>query len=179
MKMQESNATSDTENGANGRCGSPVVEIERCSAFPDDEHGQNAGSQSVEDGNHDHAHLERVLRLHHTILREEKEDSAESGGDTGSDGPGGKHLGDTTPGPVNAVGSDGSEANTNDTTDDAVGCRDGETDPCCEGQEERGTDERAKHAHHEDTGCVDEGIGGDDVVLDSTGDTRSVEVGRQ
>lgn len=41
---EESDATSNAEDGADGRCGSPVIEVERCSTLPDNEHGQNAGS---------------------------------------------------------------------------------------------------------------------------------------
>ena len=173
---EESNATGNTKDGTDGRCSSPVVKVEGCSALPDDEHGQDSGCQSVEDRNHDHAHLERVLRLHHTVLGEEEEDGTESSRDTRGNGPGGENLGNTTPGPVDTVGSDGSEANTDDTADDAVGCRDWKTDPCCESQEERGANERAKHAHHEDAWCVDEGIDGNDIVFDGTGDTGSVKV---
>lgn len=60
---------------------------------------------------------------------------------------------------------------------DAVGGGDGKTDPRSEGKEERGTDESAEHAQHQNTGSLGEVINGDDTALDGAGDTSTVERG--
>lgn len=54
---EESDGAGDTEDGADGGSGSPVVKVKGCSAFPNDEHGQDAGGEGVEDGDHEHADL--------------------------------------------------------------------------------------------------------------------------
>lgn len=115
----------------------PVVEIKRSSALPDDQHGQDGAGQTEVERHCDHADQQRVLRPHDPVLGEGEENGTKAAGDTGSDSPCCEDLRDTFPGPVDALSTDGSEADTDDTTDDAVSRGDGQADLGREGQEGR------------------------------------------
>lgn len=114
---KESAATTDTEDGTNSGCDTPVVEVKRGGTLPDNQHGKNTRGQTEVERDSHHSPAERVRPLEHTILGEGEDDGTEATSNTRSDEPGGEHLGDTAPGPVNSVGADGRKTETNDTTD--------------------------------------------------------------
>lgn len=174
---QKGATNGDTHNRAKRGGNTPIIEVEGSGTLPDDQHGENTRGQREVEWHSDHGHAKRIAGAEDSVLGEEEKHSTEGSGQAGSDTPGSEDLRDTVPRPVDTVGTDGCETDTDDTSDDAVSGGDGKTDLGGESQEERRTDEGAKHTQHQNGGFLLESRDGDDVVTDSTSGTGTSQDG--
>lgn len=117
-----SNTDSDTENAAENLTSSPVVDVERWSTLPNNQHGENSRGETKVNWNHDETPLEWLLAEEDTILGDEEEDGSKSTSNGGSNDPRSDDLSNTLsfPTPDDAILSEGSNTHTNNTTNDTV-----------------------------------------------------------
>jgi hypothetical protein len=94
--------------------------MKRGSAFPHNNHGQDAGSDGEVDWNHPQTSTKRVLALEHSILSDGEDNDPERTGNAGGNEPSGEDLRNTFPAPDDPISAESRNADADESTDDAM-----------------------------------------------------------
>lgn len=129
-------SSSNTEDGSAGLAGGEIWES--LSALPDDQHGENGGSDTEVDRNHEEGVADWVRASEDSVLGDGEDDGTEASSDHWSNTPGGEDLCDTSPSPVNSFGSNGRDTHADDTSHYGVGGGDWKADAGSEGEVDGG-----------------------------------------
>lgn len=163
------------ENDTNSLARTELFDIRGGGGFDGDEESEDATGQGNVKGDQAQRPLERVTTLEDEVLEGAEDDGRETTANARGDTPGGGGLRDTSLGPLPGDIGLGSEANTDQCTDDGLGRGDRPSEEGSRGQPSSRANLGAAHGQHEGTGVggTCETVRGDDTRLDGVGDSTT------
>lgn len=139
--------------------------------------GEQSGGDAKVDRDGDESLQNRVLTLHDSVPGEKEDNGTKGTGHKRRNDPGKEDLDDTrvdvSSPPLNAIGSQSSNAHTDHTAHDGVGGRDRHTKAGSDGEVDGGSRDSADHTQHQQGRVLLEGLDVDDLGSDGICDTST------